>query len=166
MRDLIHELEYYMAGELEIYVGLLQYAKNKKIALIENDLDELSMLVKLEDEALSRLHDASARRENLFDRAAQATGYDGKITFDYIVRDIPTEERGELDRLRGRYQEVIRELSALNDLNQNLLQMQLQYTSFCMDILMQSKPVGGTYASSGYANPEFDSGRRFIDQEA
>lgn len=166
MRDLIQELEYCMAGELEIYVGLLQYAKNKKAALIKNDLDELNMLVKLEDEAITRLHATSARRESLFDRIAGETGCETKITFEYIVKDLSKEERRELDRLRDRYQEVVRELSALNELNQSLLQMQLQYTSFCMDILMQAKPVGGTYGSSGHANPEFQPGRRFIDQEA
>ncbi len=166
MRDLIKELEYYMAGELEIYVGLLQYAKNKKAALIKNDLDGLNMLVKLEDEAVNRLHVASAQREALFERVKQETGYEGKVTFEYIVKDCSPEERRELDHLRGRYQEVVRELSALNELNQSLLQMQLQYTSFCMDTLMQAKPVGGTYGSSGHANVEFQQGRRFIDQEA
>ncbi len=166
MQELIHELEYLMACELEIYVGLLQYAKQKKTALIGNDLDELSMLVKLEDEELCRLGDISGRRESLFDRIAQENAYAGKVTFDYIVKDLSIEERGELDHIRERYQEVIRELSELNDLNQNLLQMQLQYTSFQMDILMQAKPVGGTYASTGHINTEVHSGRRFIDQEA
>ncbi len=166
MRDLLKELEYCMAGEMEIYVSLLQYAKNKKAALIKNDLDGLNMLIKLEDEAVNSLHAASARRESLFDRVAKETGYEGKITFDYIVKDLSAQERGELDHLRSRYQEVVRELSALNELNQSLLQMQLQYTSFCMDILMQEKPVGGTYGSSGQVNPEFQQGRRLIDQEA
>ncbi|HWR21878.1 MAG TPA: flagellar export chaperone FlgN, partial [Feifaniaceae bacterium] len=83
MRDLIKELEYYMAGELEIYVGLLQYAKSKKTALIKNDLDGIEMLVKLEDEAINRLHTASAQREDLFDRIAKEDGYEGKITYEY-----------------------------------------------------------------------------------
>ncbi|HWR22914.1 MAG TPA: flagellar export chaperone FlgN, partial [Feifaniaceae bacterium] len=84
----------------------------------------------------------------------------------YIIKNVPDEERRELDRLRGRYQEVVRELSALNELNQGLLQTQLQYTSFCMDMLMQAKPVGGTYGSTGQANAEYQQGRRLIDQEA
>ena len=61
----------------------------------------------------------------------------------------------------------MRELSALNKLNQNLLRTQLQYTSFCIDAIMQqSEPVTGTYASSGQMSMGGGAPRRLIEREA
>lgn len=166
MLDLLSELTYAMAGELELYMSLLQYARQKKRVLIDNDVDQLTILVKLEEEQLAKLGPFTEMREKLFTRIAAEDGYDGKITLGYIQKRFPPAQRRELDRLSVRYQQVIRELSALNRLNQSLLQTQLQYTAFCMEAITQAHPVGSIYGSTGYANSGFAPARRLIDREA
>lgn len=167
MQNLMHELEYAMAGELENYVGLLQYAKEKKAALINNDVDELSMLVKLEDEILTRLKTAVANREGLFEAIAIEDGFVDKVDLEYVMQKLSATERGRIEQLRERYKDIIRELTALNSLNQNLLQTQLQYTEFCIDIITKSSSVSNNmYGSTGFVNTENVAIRRLIDQEA
>lgn len=167
MRDLMHELEYAMAGELENYVGLLQYAKEKKAALINNDLDELDVLVKLENEIVNRLKTVAVQRESLFEAIANEDGFAGIVDLEYVLQKLPAAERTTIEQLRDRYKSIIRDLSALNSLNQNLLQTQLQYTEFCIDILTKSSfSSNNMYGSTGFVNTENVAIRRLIDQEA
>ena len=124
MQNLLEELTYVMAGELELYLSLLEYARQKKHALIDNDVDELTMLVKLEQEQVAKLSIFAAKRERLFTAIAAEDRFDGRVTLGYIQKRFPAAERREIDRLSARYQQVIRELSSLNRLNQSLLQTQ------------------------------------------
>jgi flagellar biosynthesis/type III secretory pathway chaperone len=106
-------------------------------------------------------------REALFTALANEDGYRGKVDIDYLAKKLPENDRGALEALRDKYKEVVRELSALNKLNQNLLRTQLQYTSFCIDAIMQqSEPVTGTYASSGQISTGGGTPRRLIEREA
>jgi len=164
--QLLSELEYVMAGELELYVSLLEYAKRKKQALINNDVDELGILVKLEDEQLKKLNAFARKREGILGEIAAEDGFSGDVTIAYLEKKVPPAEFCGLERLSARYRDVIRELSALNAINQSLLQTQLQYTAFCMEAIMQVNPVGPMYASTGEVSHESVAGRRFIDQEA
>lgn len=167
MKNLTHELNGILSEELGLYVGLLEYGKRKKAALIGNDVDEISRLTRLESESLDRLKCAVAHRETLFAAIAKEDGYRGKVDVAYLAKLLPESDRGALEALRDKYKVVVRELSALNKLNQNLLRTQLQYTSFCIDAIMQqSEPVTGTYASSGQMSMGGGVPRRLIEREA
>lgn len=167
MQNLTHELNGILSEELGLYVGLLEYGKRKKAALIGNDVDEIGRLTRLESESLDRLKCAVVHREALFTALANEDGYRGKVDIDYLAKKLPENDRGALEALRDKYKEVVRELSALNKLNQNLLRTQLQYTSFCIDAIMQqSEPVTGTYASSGQISTGGGTPRRLIEREA
>ncbi len=56
MQNLTHELNGILSEELGLYVGLLEYGKRKKAALIGNDVDEIGRLTRLESESLDRLN--------------------------------------------------------------------------------------------------------------
>lgn len=167
MKNLTLELNSILSEELGLYVGLLEYGKRKKAALIGNDVDEISRLTRLESESLDRLKCAVTHRETLFAAIAKDDGYRGKVDIAYLAKKLPENDRGALEALRDKYKEVVRELSALNKLNQNLLRTQLQYTSFCIDAIMQqTEPITGTYASSGQMSMGGGAPRRLIEREA
>ncbi len=166
MQNLMRELEGVMSEELGLYVGLLQYAKCKKEALINNDVDEISRLSKLESESLERIKYTAIGREKVLTSIAREYDYSGPVDFNFLSSKLPLSERGEFETLRAQYKQVVEELRALNALNQNLLRMQLQYTSFCIDSILQMEPMSGTYASSGQIHEGSTAARRFIDREA
>lgn len=167
MQNLTHELNSVLSEELGLYVGLLEYGKRKKAALIGNDVDEIGRLTRLESESLDRLKSAVGHRETLFAVLAKEDGYSGNVDIAYLMKMLPENDRGALEALRDKYKEVVRELSSLNKLNQNLLHTQLQYTSFCIDTIMQqSEPITGTYASSGQISTGGGALRRLIEREA
>ena len=166
MQKLMRELEGVMSEELGLYVGLLQYAKCKKEALINNDVDEISRLSKLESESLERIKCAVNVREKVLSSIAREYDCSGPVDFNFLSSKLPVSERGEFETLRAQYKQVVEELRALNNLNQNLLRMQLQYTSFCIDSILQLEPMSGTYASSGQIREGGTAARRFIDREA
>ncbi len=167
MQNLTQELNGILSEELGLYVGLLEYGKQKKTALISNDVDEIGRLTKLESESLDRLKYAVERREAFFAAIAKADGYSGKVDFNYLAKKLPDTECDALQTLRDKYRSVVGELNGLNKLNQSLLRTQLQYTSFCIDAIMQqSEPITGTYASSGQISMGGGAPRRLIEREA
>jgi len=158
------ELVLAVKGEMEIYIGLLQYAKQKKEALVNNDLDGLNIIVKHESESLLRLKGAAAARETLFKKQAEEGS--ARADFDYIKEMLPQRERSQMEELGERYREIVQELSLVNALNQKLLQTQLQYTTFCLDLLTETSPIGGTYCSTGQLRLNKSDKRTLIDKEA
>lgn len=158
------ELVCAVKGEMEIYISLLQYAIQKKEALVNNDLDELNILVKHESKSLVRLKSAALNREALF--AKQAEEGCTRVDFDYITKTLPQNEREQMEALGARYRELVQELSLVNALNQKLLQTQLQYTTFCLDLLTETSPIGGTYCSTGQLKLHKGEKRTLIDKEA
>ena len=103
MKNLTQELNNILSDELGLYVGLLEYGKRKKAALIVNDVDEISRLTRLESESLDRMKCAVAHREALFSAIAKEDCYCGKVDIAYLAKKMPENDHDVLMVLRDKY---------------------------------------------------------------
>ena len=94
MQNLMRELEGVMSEELGLYVGLLQYAKGKKEALINNDVDEISRLAKLESESLERIKCTAIERERVFSTIAASTVIPVRLISIFLHQSCPCRSAG------------------------------------------------------------------------
>jgi hypothetical protein len=164
--ELLVGLKSVMIEEKKVYEELLRIANEKKEALIKNDTDRMDEFVKLEKKAMRDVRELNRKTTQTLDMIARAHHLDHSPDLSQIIGLIPEEdERESMCRLQEAFQQTIQELMTRNELNQRLIETQLQYMAFCLELFTQGDPVGATYGHSGHVNEDHIVRKGLLDQE-
>lgn len=133
-RELIETLE----SMLQLYRALYSIAVKKKDQIIHNRIEELNVSQSQETKLLKQLaeFDPIARSAMIKVQREQGIRPKLKITLTEIGKMIYNPaDRQELAALREAISQVLGNLRASNELNQQLLQQAMEYNNFTLDVM-------------------------------
>ena len=150
MDNALSQLQDVMQQELAAYKDILTKFKQKKDALLKNDVGMLDRIVAHESNIVKTVKQLETERETIIRKIAIERGLDFKtVTFDDIARAEKSASRAALTALKEELKKVISEVDALGKVNKGLVDTHLQYSAFCVNLLSGQTNSIGTYSYSG-----------------
>ncbi|WP_317367272.1 flagellar protein FlgN [uncultured Tyzzerella sp.] len=150
MASLIKELTETLTEQNNIYQSLLEIASKKKVAIIENNISNLQEFLKEENILVGRNQRLDKKRIDIFKDISVVLGKNENLSLKDII-DIMKGQEGEkeLTEIREKLLEVLPKLKALNDQNQELIKISMDYVDFSMNIIRAGGNVPTYYDSLG-----------------
>lgn len=146
MASLIHELIDTLNEQNNIYESLLDVASKKKVAIIENNIPTLQQFIKDENLLIGRNQRLEKKRLELFCDIATVLGKPLNITLKQIIEAIKDKEgEKELIQIREKMLQTLPKLKSINDQNQELLQMSMDFVDFSINVIRSSTEQRPTY---------------------
>lgn len=147
------------------YKQMLELAVEKKEALFKNNVAELDLIVAREITVLKRIKQLEAEREALIEKAATLS-HKPKNTMQLkdIIELVSGDLQEEFVRIRDELNAVIMQLKLSNNANRGLIETQLQYASFCVNLLAGHVSALGTYSHAGGIDEKQEKATFLIDQ--
>lgn len=164
---LVDALKTVMASERAVYAGLAELADQKKGYIIQNDLANIKACMRLEENALRELKELDQEKAGVLREIQQEGGLAAMPDLTAIIGLLEREaKKEELRALQRDFQNLIEDLKGKNNLNQTLLKTQLQYTSFCLELMTQGGNVGDLYGNTGRVQEDTTARMGLLDREA
>ena len=165
MIRVINALKAVLQLETVEYKQMLALAADKKDALFKNNVADLDAVVARETTVLKRIKQLEAEREALIEKAA-VLSHKPKSTMRLtdIIELVSGDMREEFTRIRDELNDVIMQLKLCNKANKGLVETQLQYASFCVNLLSGHVGAIGTYTNAGGMNDKQQKATFLIDQ--
>ncbi len=150
MDNIIQQLQNVMQQELAAYKDILNKARQKKDALLSNDVGMLDRIVAHEWVVVKTVRQLETEREQIIRRVSLEHGLNFKTT---TLDDIAALHQGEASKsllaLKEELKQVISEINAVGRVNKELVDTHLQYSAFCVNLLTGHTTTIGTYSYSG-----------------
>ena len=125
-RVILEGLRRALSGELGIFRQLLELAKQKRAALVENKLEDLHILIEDENKLSDKGAEHRRIRDDLIRRLAQWRKLPKKqLTLSEMLDGVGNPLRAELEKLREELRQVLKALAETNEINQSLLRTAL-----------------------------------------
>lgn len=167
MQLVFHALKNGLEQERKVYARLLELGLGKKEALVKNDIDAINKTLEQETECMKKLRELNTIQMGNLDRLAEHFHLDHRPNLSEIISLTDDEaEKRKLREMQDAFHALIKEFRSVNEQNQKLLETQMQYTDFCLELLTQEETVGDLYSNSGRVNEEPVQRRGIIDWEA
>lgn len=146
MASLIKELIDTLEEQANIYQSLLEIASKKKVSIIENNIDALQAFVKDENVLVGRNQRLEKKRIEFFKDISMVLGKNEDISLKEIIDNIKGQDgEKELILLREKMLGVLPKLKSINDQNQELLKMSIDYVDFSMNLIRGAGAESPTY---------------------
>ncbi len=135
------------------YKQMLALAAEKKEVLFKSDVQGLELIVARELTALKKIKQLEAEREALIGKAA-ALSHRPKNTMRLsdMIELLDGELRADFINIRDELSNVVAQLKSSNKANKGLIETQLQYASFCVNLLAGHAGPLSTYSNVGQMN--------------
>ncbi len=135
------------------YKQMLILAAQKKEVLFNNDVQGLELIVAREMTVLKRIKQLENERELLIARAAMLSHRPkNTMRLSDMIEFLSDDMRTEFIRIRDELSDVVSQLKNSNKANKGLIETQLQYASFCVNLLAGHTGPLGTYSPVGQVN--------------
>lgn len=149
MASLIKELIETLTEQNNIYQSLLDVASKKKVAIIENKIPNLQDFVKEENVLIGRNQRLDKKRIEIFKDISMVLGKNEELSLKDIISYMKGQEgENELIAIRENMLEVLPKLKSLNDQNQELLTISMDYVDFSINMIRASGGNSPTYYDS------------------
>lgn len=144
--NLIKVLDY----ENKLYGQLISIAESKTGVIVKGDTEQLQVLVGKEQKLIGELGKLKDVREQIIGQISKSIGIQSEeMTLTKLADMLPQDQSQRLIQIRDRLQETIGQLTAKNDLNQQLIQNALDYVDFSLNLLTQPAPQAPQYGRKG-----------------
>lgn len=138
LQELIHE-----------HKQLIEYGKAKTEALKQNSVDSLSYIASKEKKILDQILKLEQTRIFLVGKymtSQKITGNQRSFKLEKLIQMVyHAEEKQQLQRSWHELNEVVAELQDINEFNQQLVKMTLEYLHFSQDLLLGPEQDDVTY---------------------
>jgi flagellar biosynthesis/type III secretory pathway chaperone len=132
---------------------MLALAAEKKGVLYKNDVQALELIVAQEMTVLRRIKQLETEREALIGKAAMLSHRPkSTMRLSDIIELLSGEIRAEFIKVRDELSTVVQQLRNSNKANKGLIETQLQYASFCVNLLSGHTGPLSTYSNVGEMN--------------
>lgn len=149
MASLIKELIETLTEQNNIYQSLLDVASKKKVAIIENKIPNLQEFVKEENVLIGRNQRLDKKRIEIFKDISMVLGKNDELSLKDIISCMKGQEgEKELIAIRENMLEILPKLKSLNDQNQELLTISMDYVDFSINMIRASGGNSPTYYDS------------------
>ncbi len=151
-----------LSSETALYKDLLAVCERQKEAVIGNDVKAVAAIVEEQQSGLNALKKLKLEQDKLLSALACEDQRIPKL--EEILELAPIGLKDELKRLLESRQAQATKLRTEGSLNRTLIDTQLQYTSFCLDLMTGRDSIPGTYSGSGALKDDGVPRRKIIDQ--
>lgn len=140
--DFLDKLERTINLESELYQDLFDISLSKQQAILSRDIDKLSQVVKKEEELIVDVGKAETDRLNILDRLAGLWQLSTKeLTLKKIVELAPSSHTNRLKRMGDNLLSTIKELAALNKVNERLVEDSLALTRLLLRTIVDGNAI-------------------------
>lgn len=154
-----------LGREKETYATILEQSTQKKEALVKNDVATLEKIVSVEQNLVRLVTDVEQERLAETRRIAADMGCpQEEMTIQYMIDHSEEPETSELIRLKKELGGILGEQMRLNDINTDLLQTQLNYISYMINVSTTPPTLSNVYTATG-SEPESDSRLKLFDHQ-
>lgn len=146
--SLIEELIDTLSEQNKIYENLLEIASKKKVAIIENNIPNLQEIIAQENTIVGRNIRLDRKRVELFNDMCTVLNKK-TITLSDIIETIKGQD-GEknLLEIKQKAEDILPKLKNLNDQNQELIQISIDYVDYSMNLIRGGAMGMPTYYDS------------------
>jgi flagellar biosynthesis/type III secretory pathway chaperone len=135
------------------YKQMLALAAEKKGVLFKNDVQGLELIVAREMAVLKRIKQLEIEREILIGKAAMLSHRPkNTMRLSDMIELLSGETRTNFIKVRDELSGVVTQLKNSNKANKGLIETQLQYASFCVNLLSGHTGPLSTYSNVGEMN--------------
>lgn len=139
------------------YKQMLALAAEKKDVLFKNDVQGLELIVARELTVLKRIKQLEAEREALIAKAAALSHKpQSSMRLSDMIDLLDGDMRVGFIKIRDELSDVVAQLKSSNKANKGLIETQLQYASFCVNMLAGNAGPLSTYSHVGQINDKED----------
>lgn len=152
-------------AEKEKYEQVYAVSQRKRDTIIAGNADELETIVRLEKALDKEISALEQKRLGLIERIAAEKGVDAdEVNVAAIAENGYPELYTRLKTFQTDFIELLKKQMALNDINKQLLETQLQYIEVFLDSVANSGNINNTYGNNGM---DADASQRsgLIDQK-
>lgn len=152
----------------ELYGDLLQLAEQKQPVLQQNrDREALQTMTNREEALVSEAAETERRRIQAVEQIASALRMAPETLDIRRLSETAPEGLGEAILEKGAHlQELLKRLRAQNEMNRQLLEINLSFAAFFMDMVSgQNAGIGSIYGASGNEAEAALQSARILDSE-
>ena len=133
--------------EYEYHQKLCESARDKKVAIIENSVEDLAGVIEKEEDLLNDLNQLENKRARVLKEIADDYKFNNKTpNYNMLKAELATDRQGELKNIRNKLLSVIDELKKVNEENKVLLEEAIKLNKFSFELIADSlSPANTTY---------------------
>jgi len=140
-------------------------SQQEKAAVMGNDVDALSAIVEKQQALLADIRGMEAEGERtLSDICSDMEISKEKGRLKAVIGIAPGGLREKLQSRSAELEKAAAKLRRAGIVNKMLIDAQLQYTSFCINLLTGSQSTLNTYSGSGRREEGYPASRSLVDQ--
>ncbi len=151
--------------EKECCEALLAQSRKKKEALTQNDVAAIEASTAVELDLIQSLTDVEQERLAQTRRIAENLGCPAdELTIQKMIELADEAEAAVLMQLWAEFGGILEEQLRLNELNNSMIESQLSYIDYMINVTTTPSTLTNSYTASGGA-PIADSRLKFIDHQ-
>lgn len=147
---------------IEVHTQLIGIAKDKREAIMANDIDIINKTIKAESKWIQRLTELNQERMTVSLQLLKENGVKPQegVTLRKLYGVIfNPEQRAQLSNLELQLKEQLNELRQRNELNQQLLQQSIDFVQFSIDLIVPQADDSYIYRNpAGYSQDSAKAG--------
>jgi flagellar biosynthesis/type III secretory pathway chaperone len=148
LEHLFEKLGVLITREISVYSGLLDLSSTEKEAIIKNGVPEINAIVADKQSLLQKLKQLESARKELFCSFSEKSGVQNP-NYQRIIDTAKGAAREKLLGLATELEDKAAELRRINALNKALIDTQMKYTSFFLNLITGASESASTYSNSG-----------------
>ncbi|HZK57323.1 MAG TPA: flagellar protein FlgN [Clostridia bacterium] len=152
MEKSVQQLKDTLIKENEMYKDVLKLAEEKMEAIIKGDIKTLEGITKKEQQSIMSMNTFEKIRRSVLTNIAIELNIKGGFTVSELLLFLGEDVGNDIDKLRYKLLETIDSLKEVNRSNEKLINQNLQYINFNLEILTQSSEDGNKYDSKASEN--------------
>jgi flagellar biosynthesis/type III secretory pathway chaperone len=161
---MLNRLGMALEGLIDIQKQLIDFAEQKRVVLIERNVDRLNELVKEEAKLVKQLNVIESEREQL---AAELMAEQSADSFSAMVESLPDElMKRKLQMQIHTLQKLLVDLQAKNKINERLLLDSMYFVQHMIDQVTKTKQQQFNYQSPISNQKPQTSSQGFFDTKA
>lgn len=158
MSEFVDQLVMALEKEEEIYQDILELSLNKKQAIIDGDVKNLEKIVNKEKALAMSLIKLDNIRVRIVNEILKENGVDSVENITELSEYIDPMAKEKILKLKSKLNHVIKKVKNENELNKDLVEQQLDYIQFNIDLMTNVDLGSNNYSKE--ANDNVKKGRK------
>ncbi len=148
MEHLYERLGALITREIKVYSELLDLSQKEKEEIIKNEVAQINAIVAKKQSLLQKIKQLDSERKELFCGFSEEGGIQNP-SYQEIIATAKGAIREKLAESASQLDNTAAELRRVSALNRELIDTQMKYTSFFLNLITGGLDTTSTYSNSG-----------------
>jgi len=164
----LEDLYALLLEQKEALENMLELSREERRVIVGGETGQLEKIVRRELRELSKLGAVEKKRLALHKAIAAEFGLDERdLSVSAIARQAAPDERDTIVKLQTELADLIKQHTALNMENRELIKAHIEYSETMLELMVGSEdPLNNFYSDKGTAAPEKKKTTGFFDGHA